>query len=222
MTSPSSPIPVRLPDELRKELDVLAESSSASQVLRDGLSRLSRLRTPREQPLYARMIDEADVDDVIERAVSAACDVLDELFPDAPKESRGIGSNFQGVLGDHIRAMLTGLEARHSNHSTYLNALLGRWDSFGRLPNAAHSARIGYTVAKPGERHDQPALFLNAGSMVPLEKLSPGDLYTSVEACAQAAMRWMHGRDISPRDEGLRMCAIEITSEGPLKLVQVA
>lgn len=221
MTAPSSPIPVRLPDELRKELDAMAVNSSASQVLRDGLIRLSRLRAPSEQPMYALMVDDPQVDEVIERAVSAACEVLDELFPGAPKESRGISSNFQGVLLDHIRAMLTGIEARHCNHRTYLNALLGRWDSFGSI-SPIPDGNIGYTVVKVGDRYGQHDLYYDEGQLKELAHLDPSSLFTSQEACAKAVMQWLDRQGLSPRDENLRMCVLEITDRGPLKPLRVA
>lgn len=62
-------------------------------------------------PLHPLSLQSAPVDDALERAAAAAVAVLDELFEGEPPETAGINSNFQGLLKDHLAAMLTGAPA---------------------------------------------------------------------------------------------------------------
>lgn len=225
-----SPISVRLNDIQQRDLEDLGGGENASAVLQEGLARMARLRLD-SAPLYARMVEDKSVEDAVDRAVSAACSELDELFPEGKgKEFKGIGSNFQGLLAEHIKAMLTGLESADRSWKTQLNALLATEWSLGRFPRGMHfEPDVGFAAVRLAKKHGQVDVFLDTEreghserSYIPLEKVSPGGLFTSAAACAKGVFEWMEEADLSPRDEDLRLCALRITDSGPLQVVAVA
>lgn len=79
---------------------------------------------PRTQPLHPLHINSEEVAECIEAAASAACRELDQLFAGLPPETQGINSNFQGLLVEHLRAMLTGIGAATRNTNPRLNVLV--------------------------------------------------------------------------------------------------
>lgn len=220
----SNPISVRLSDVHRSYMTL--QTGSTTSVIEEGLDRMSRLRSATHLPLYPRLVDDEAVDSAVEEAVSAACSVLDELFPEgAGIEFKGVNSNFQGLLAAHMKAMLTGTEAADRRYRTQVNALLATDHSFGRLPRGIdeNAESIGYTVVKLAQRRDEPDLFLDPDDgYCELARLLPGGLYTSVEYCVKGVLARMEREGLSPRAEDVRMCAIRITGSGPLQVRAVA
>lgn len=204
------PISFRPDPAQRKLIDTLASAGgmSATDVVKRGLDLMAAVHAPARPPLYPRSVDDADVDVAVEEAVRAACERLDALFraPGAP-EVRGISSNFQGLLADHIRAMLAG-----KSHATPLNPLLARWDSFGRhvYPKAPQQ---GVTLMRPAQRVSEPDLFYSAGRFVELQKVEPGDLFTSSEAALKDYLAYLRRREESPQECPTRLVIIDYSSE---------
>lgn len=219
----NNPLSVRLSEAQRSELEALG-AKSASEALQGGLERLVRLRVLKHQPLYPTMTDEPQVVDAIEAAASAACAALSKLFPEGHRaETQGISSNFQGLLVEHLTAMLTGAEAADRSWRTELNALFATARSFGRLPEGQAPPNVGYTVVKMAAQVDQVDLFLDPDrGYCELSRLQPGGLYTSEDACVRGVVGRMARLEVSPREEDVRLCAIEITDHGPLKVHAVA
>jgi transcriptional regulator with XRE-family HTH domain len=75
-------------------------------------------------PAHALHSDSPEVQEAVEDAARAACERLDELFPGAKKEVDGITSNFQGLLMQHISAMLRGQQYYRQSHWTELPQLV--------------------------------------------------------------------------------------------------
>jgi len=75
-------------------------------------------------PAHALHMDSPEVQEAVEEAARAACERLDELFPGAKKEVDGITSNFQGLLMQHISAMLRGQQYYRQSHWTELPQLV--------------------------------------------------------------------------------------------------
>ena len=88
-------------------------------------------------------IDDDQVRDAIERAASAACQVLDETFPGREKD--GITSNFQGLLAETLGQMLAGNDHLRLTHRVVLPRLVHTDDSFGDI----HQRGDGYVVGDP-------------------------------------------------------------------------
>lgn len=74
----------------------------------------------RDQFVTGHIADQ-DVEEIIHRAVCAACNVLDERFPG--HEHSGVNSNFAGVLEETIGSLLCGYDPRQGR-STYLHRLV--------------------------------------------------------------------------------------------------
>lgn len=214
------PISFRPDTAQRKLIDTLAttEGMSATDVVKRGLDLMRAVHALARQPLYARSVDDADVDVAVEEAVSAACERLDELFREhgAP-EVRGISSNFQGLLGDHIRAMLCGFEHANKTHSTPLNPLLARWDSFGRHVYTK-ADKQGITLMRPAQRVSEQDLFFGDRGMVPLSILEPGELYTSSEAAVKGYLAYLQRREESPQEHPTRLVVIDFTNDALVAL----
>lgn len=100
--------------------------------------------------LYPMHVEDDQVRAVVDEAVRLACRELDSLFPGvAPDGGKGISSNFQGLLVEHVNAMLTGQNQARRSHHTHLPTLLANDQAFGaqfRLP-AVQGA--GYVVLSP-------------------------------------------------------------------------
>ncbi|KWA84110.1 hypothetical protein WL29_22355 [Burkholderia ubonensis] len=77
-----------------------------------------------ELPLHPLHIENEVVQEAIEEAAQLACRRLDELFPGARKESEGISSNFQGLLVQHLSAMLRGQPHYRLSYSAELKQLV--------------------------------------------------------------------------------------------------
>lgn len=90
------------------------------------------MNTSTTQPPAAvatRHIDDSEVHEAVERATSAACAVLDELFPGG--DSRGICTNFAGLLERSLLQMLSGQVPQPGRTSTWLPELVLTDASFG-------------------------------------------------------------------------------------------
>lgn len=216
------PVTLRLDDEHRGQLERLAQASSPSDVLRRGLRLVADTELASDAPMYPRLVDDEDVDEVIEDATRAACDVLQQLFPDKGPELHGISSNFQGTLKEHLQAMLAGRPAATWSHRRHLNALLGDGRSLGSIRSAA--TQEGYSLTRLPTRHgDEPVYFdSDSARFVPLERVSAGSLFTSPEAAVREAFAWMQAHDVSPRQAPLRLCLLSFAHDGPLRLVDIA
>ena len=134
-------------------------------------------------PAHTRHLDDEDVKEAIEDAARAACDRLGELFPGARAEVDGISSNFQGMLVEHLSAMLCGQPAYRPSHHVplkelvYSDAMLGREYS---LKDGAH----GFLVRLIGTNK-----FLEYGRFRRVQRAA--DMYTSWEAAAAAVRQYV-------------------------------
>jgi hypothetical protein len=222
------PVSIRLTGEESSVLESL-QAESTSQVFKDGLALLAGTELTRDVALYPRAVDEPAVDDAVEEAVKAACDVLRGLFPAGPGvELRAISSNFQGTLADHIRAMLCGYDGAKLSYRRDINALLADWKTFGRLKSAEvfASARVGYTVMQYGR--GAPDLFLDpeSGKMVGLERLRFGVTCTTQDVAVGEALKWLAKNVLSPRQERFHLVALLDSGLGneydPMSVIEIA
>lgn len=98
----------------------------------DPLSYIVDSAPPEELPVHHLHIDNPAVQEAIDDAVREACHRLDELFPGVSKEAEGIGSNFQGLLVQHVTAMLCGRQSANIGHLVQLPNLVYSDDVLGR------------------------------------------------------------------------------------------
>ncbi len=213
--SESSPVSIRITKDYMSLLEAL-NSPSRSQAFKDGLALLAGTELTRDVALYPKSIDDPEVDAAVEEAVSAACKVLEGLFPAGPGvELHGINSNFQGTLADHIRAMLCGHVGAKLAYRRDMNALLSNDRTFGRLQESrtGAKARVGYTVMRFGR--DAPDLFLasETGEMRPLEKLHYADTFTSADYAVDGVLKLLVKEELSPRQERLHLVALQLVDE---------
>lgn len=220
--NPNSPVTLRLDAEQREQLSSLAGEGPTSNVLRDGLQALVRTRRAGKAPLYPKLVTEADIAEAVARAASAAVEVLDELFAGQPAETRGIGSNFHGLLEEHLTVMLTGREASLRCYSRELNPLLADEEVFGRMRSLRGSE--GYCLQRSPERHGESPLYLDSdrNSFRALEKIEAGSLFTNTDVAVKAGLSWLKNEELSPRDCSLRLCILAWPDEGPLTLAELA
>jgi hypothetical protein len=95
-------------------------------------------------------IDDPEVEQVVDEAVSLLCRELDSLFPGAaPDGGRGISSNFQGLMVEHVKAMLTGKNQARRSHHTHLPVLLADDNVFGQPFELPKVQGAGYVVVSP-------------------------------------------------------------------------
>jgi transcriptional regulator with XRE-family HTH domain len=134
-------------------------------------------------PLHPLFVDDEEVDDVIEETVSDLCNRLDALFPGSRREAEGISSNFQGLLCDHLRAMLCGEMHHRSSHRIELNTLVYSDSQLGREYSLKDGAE-GHLVRLVGTDH-----VLEDGAFRLARKVS--DMYTSWEAAAEAVRKYV-------------------------------
>lgn len=96
---------------------------------------------------YAMHVDDPEVGQVIEDAVHSLCRELDSLFPGAaPDGGKGVGSNFQGLMVEHVKAMLTGKNQARRSHYTHLPVLLADDNAFGQPFSLPNVQGAGYVV----------------------------------------------------------------------------
>lgn len=133
-------------------------------------------------PLHPLHVDDEPVQEALEEAARLACERLDRLFPGAKPESRGISSNFQGLLVHHLAAMLSGEPA--AAERPRLTPLVYTDDLLGREYRLKEGA-AGFLVRWEGtERVLEEGRFRLARSAT--------DLYTSWPAAAQAVRDYLH------------------------------
>jgi transcriptional regulator with XRE-family HTH domain len=156
----------------------------------------SEILRQEELPLHPLHLDNEDVQDTVEDAVRLACERLDELFPGARREVDGISSEFQGLLKEHVSAMLRGEPFHRPQYMTHLKALIYSDGPLGREYSLKEGA-AGYLVRlQDTERVLEDGRFRLARSV--------GDMYTSWDAAAKAV------RDYVERDGHL---------PGPVRIV---
>jgi hypothetical protein len=145
----------RLPKPAIEELDRMVQQEN----FRDHTAALTSVLMTRSVPapapaenaaLYAMHIDDPEVEQAVDEAVRLLCRELDSLFPGAaPDGGKGVGSNFQGLMVEHVKAMLTGKNQARRSHHTHLPVLLADDNAFGQpfaLPNVQGA---GYVVVNP-------------------------------------------------------------------------
>lgn len=142
----------RLQKSAVKELDrMVAEDKYPNQTaaIEAMLVHRPRLESSRAA-LYPIHVDDAKVDSIVDSAVSLACRELDLLFPGVPPDGgKGISSNFQGLLVEHVKAMLTGQNQARRGHHTHLPALLADDNVFGAAFSLPAVQGAGYVVLSP-------------------------------------------------------------------------
>jgi hypothetical protein len=146
----------RLPKQAIEELDrmVTTENHPSHTAALEALLLQQRKAVPDSSAsLYALHVEDDEVQEVVDRAVQLACRELDELFPGAaPDGGKGVSSNFQGLLVDHVKAMLTGQMYARRGHYTQLPVLLANDNVFGRPFDIADQDKkrgAGYVVISP-------------------------------------------------------------------------
>jgi transcriptional regulator with XRE-family HTH domain len=115
-----------------------------------------------EMALHARHRDSEPVCEAIEEAVKAACESLDAFFSVKYPERDGITSNFQGLLRDHVTAMLCGEHGVRQRYATHLPRLLYSDDSVGG-PRWTEEKNHGWVLRVRGTQK-----VLHDGRVVPL------------------------------------------------------
>lgn len=189
---------------------------SHSEVLKHGLNLYAKAFPSSDKstlPFHPYLVDDPRVIEVVESAVSAACEVLDEFtrtlgvkYP----EVNGIGTNFQGLLIAHLKAMVTGAEHAKISHAIPLLPLFATKKSFGTVP---FSKKLqGYTFMRIPETVSEPELFFNGtASWVPLQSLDPGELFTSDEFAVKSVLKLFRTEQKSPRDCPMRLVLIDFS-----------
>jgi hypothetical protein len=143
----------RLPKPAIEELDRMVTHENYP----DHTSALTAILVERgSRPLnhdaahYALHVDDKEVEEVIDEAVRAMCRELDALFPGAaPDGGKGVGSNFQGLMVDHVKALLTGKNHARRSHHTHLPVLLADDNVFGQPFSLPDVQGAGYVVVSP-------------------------------------------------------------------------
>ncbi|KWU23426.1 helix-turn-helix domain-containing protein [Burkholderia cenocepacia] len=130
-------------------------------------------------PQHALHLESEAIDEAVEEATRAACRVLDEMFPEGTRpEVDGIGSEFQGLLANHLRALLRGQPYQAPQYLTHLRKLVYSDADLGRnyhLPEGAD----GFLVRVVDQRQ-----VLEDGRFKPIIRVS--DMYSSWENAATA------------------------------------
>lgn len=214
-----SPTPVRLTDDDESALKTIP--GNRSEILKRGIH-LQAVHERPMVPLYPHDVSEADIVDAIEEAANLATKRLDELFRGAPPEKAGISSNFQGLLVEHLSAMLTGREYSKKSYSRQLNSLYGDWRTFGRQVSAGNLE--GITLLEVPDQLGNEQLFYDDDKkrFVPLAQLSVGALFTGTEAAVKAGFAWLRANELSPRERPLRLCVLSFAKDGPPTVVRIA
>lgn len=201
----------RLPGETETALSKLPDCNSGSP-LQDAIM----------LPLYPRDVDEPEIQAIIEAAADLATKHLDQLFPNTPPERGGISSNFQGLLMEHLTAMLTGREASRKSYARSLTPLFGDWRTFGRPPVAG--TQEGFTFLAIPASPDEAQLFYDDDQkkLVSLAELNVGALFTSGELATKACFEWLRAEGLNPREKTLSLCLLSFANEGPPTVARIA
>lgn len=163
-----------------------------------------------------QMHDDTPVLLAIEAAAAAACKELDKHFPGS--DNGGITSNFQGHLTDVLKQMLKGhsvLDGLHG-HSTQLPRLILD-DSFFGCSLIRGDLFLIFKPAKQENGQPDGTLVLqpDASTFVPV--LTAGDAFTSFEAAAAAAAKYLADEDLSleqAKELNLQVLPVEPTQNG--------
>lgn len=149
----------------------------------DPLTHLANSAPAEELPLHPRHIDNPEVQEAIDDAVREACHRLDDLFPGVSKETEGIGSNFQGLLVQHVTAMLCGRQSANIGHLVQLPNLVYSDDALGR-EYVLEEGADGYLVRLTGtDKVLEDGRFRQVRSV--------NDLYTSWDSAAAAVRKYV-------------------------------
>lgn len=191
---------------------------TVSEVIRKGIAMQASL-CERLAPLYPRSVDEPEIALAVAEAAKAAVERLDELFAGKPPESQGISSQFQGLLEQHLRAMLLGRPFHHSSHRIPLNPLFGDSDSYGKCDEPDRTQGIALLKVKKTLGEPDMVLDPDRGRFVPEEKLEPGSLFTSVDAAVEYAFSWLKQEEMEPRENRLQLQLYSFAADGPIQRV---
>jgi hypothetical protein len=218
--SAKNPISFRPSDMERKTLEHLAktEGLSASEVLRRGLEltreQVVRARKVKGMPYYAMENDDPVVLDAIERAADVACHVLDGLMQglgNMAPERDGIDSNFRGLLGAHLRAMLSGDEHARKSYNTPIKALFANYQTFGTVPGAGPLQ--GYTLMRTPEQVSVEPLYFSEGTWVELPRINVGGLFTSRDFAVTQVLKHMRANEESVRQNPMLLVLIDFSTD---------
>lgn len=136
-----------------------------------------------ELPAHSLHLDNEVVQEAIEDAARDACQRLGELFPGNRPEVDGISSNFQGLLVQHLSAMLRGQQAANIGHLVSLTSLVYSDDQLGREYSLAEGAN-GYLVRLTGtDKVLDEGRFRRARAV--------RDMYTTWDAAAAAVRKYV-------------------------------
>lgn len=163
-------------------------------------------------------IEDEEIQDAIQQAARAACEVLDETFPGHDGNKPGITSNFQGLLVEILVQMLAGNDPVSRGSATRLPRLVFTDRSFG---DCRQRSEDGYVVLKPkaaapryfspmNPPDPEPELVLNdmGTRFIPIDTPDAIDPFTSFEAAVKAAMDYMKREgeiDFMPEVRAVRM-----------------
>ena len=139
-----------------------------------------------------KMDDDPQVTAAIEEAARAACKHLDSVFPG--NDAGGITSNFQGHLVEYMKKMLRGgVVDVTGSHFVPMPTLIVNNSFFGK-PVAG--AKMYLVIQKQGDNGQIAALDSIYGEVFkPLSKAD--DAYTSFEAAAEAAAKYISAEGLS-------------------------
>ena len=141
--------------------------------------------------LHEHHLDHADVEQAIEDAVRAACESLDAFFDVRHPEVDGIGSNFQGLLKEHVAAMLCGAHGAKQRYATFLPRLVYS-DAFVGGPRYTETKNHGWVLRVRGTQR-----VLNEGNVVPISHSSL-DPFSSREYALEGFRKFIEGAGHPP------------------------
>lgn len=191
---------------------------SVTEVIRKGIAIQASL-CERLVPLYPRSVHEPEIALAVEEAARAAVERLDVLFEGKAPESQGISSQFQGLLEQHLRAMLRGRPFHLNSHRIPLNPLFGDSDSYGKCDEPSMSQGIALLKVKKTLGEPDMVLDPDKRRFVPEEKLEAGSLFTSVDAAVEFAFIWLKEEEMEPRENRLQLQLYSFAADGPLQRV---
>jgi len=132
----------------------------------------------------AMHVSDARVEQAVEEAARAACQVLDELFPGS--DAGGIGSNFQGRLESVLTEMLNGRDpASGRSRHTQLPKLALTDEDFGRMEE-------GYEIFYIVRAEDGWVLDWAGKQFVkPMREQEGVDPFVTFADAVKGAIKWM-------------------------------